>query len=194
MTADPEDLTRRWQQSWPDCPPLGHLFRHRMPDRWVRFHSLPDARRIPATVDEHHEVLHRYNTVLSALLAESGSAAIYLITVEYGSGDLAAGTEPIHVGLHPGAVAWIPVVDPTDPELVYQLHASRGDFTPGAFDDLLRYVAEDRTTDVVLADGSLRRLFAPYDGGMDVIAASSSGRDRLAGLFGSWLSERADGL
>lgn len=165
-----------------------------MPDRWVRFHSLPHARRLPTTVDQHHEVLYRYNTVLSRLVAESGSAAIYLITVEYGSGDLAAGTEPIYVGLHPGAVAWMPVADPADPELAFQLHASRADFTPGAFDDLLRYVAEDRTTDVVLADGSLRWLFAPYDGGMDVIAASSGERDRLAGLFGSWLSERADGL
>lgn len=165
-----------------------------MPDRWVRFHSLPDARRFPATADEYHEVLQRYNAVLCDLVAESDSAAIYLITVEYGDGDLAAGGEPIHVGLHPGAVAWMRAADPAEPEMSYAVHVSHVDFTPGDLDGLFHYVAEDRTTDVVVAAESLNWLFAPYDGGMDVIAPSTGERDRLAVLFGSWRSKRPDGL
>lgn len=194
MTVDPEELTRRWRQSWPDCPPIGHLFRHYLPDRWVRFHSLPQAQRYPNTAAEYREVLHRYNAVLAELVAETGSAAIYVVTVEYGPGDGAAGTEPVRVGLHPGAVAWMSATDPTDPEPAYRLHVSRADFTPGGLDDLLRYVAEDRTSDVVVADEALRWLVHPYDGGMDVIATSTSRRDRLAQRFDCWLSDRADGL
>lgn len=194
MSVDTAELTLRWRQSWPACPPIGHVFRHHMPDRWVRFHSLPAARRYPTTPAEYHEVLHRYNAVLAAMAAETGSATIYLVTVDYGDADLAAGTEPIHTGLHPGAQAWMRAADPADSESVYGLHVSREDFATGSLDDLFRYVAEDRTSGVVIADTSLRWLFHPYDGGMDVIADSPGERDRLAARFSSWLSDRPDGL
>jgi len=194
MSVDTAELTRRWRQSWPDCPPLGHVFRRHMPDRWVRFHFLPFGRRCPTTPADYDEILHRYNTVLAAMTDESDSAAIYLVTVDYGDADLAAGTEPIHTGLHPGAQPWMRVADPADPGSVYGVHVSRAEFTPGALDDLFRYVAEDRTSDVVIAGASLRWLFCPYDGGMDVIADSPGERERLAARFASWRSDRPDGL
>ena len=136
----------------------------------------------------------RYNTVLAAALGENDCAAIYLVTVQYGAGDLAAGTEPIHVGLHLGAAPWMHAVDPDDPEVAYDLHVSREQFTPGVLDELLRYVADDRTSEVLVTGVSLRWLFHPYDGGMDVIAPSVQERDRLAARFGTWLSDRPDGL
>lgn len=194
MSIDAPELTGRWHRSWPECPPIGHLFRHRMFDRWVRFHSLPLGKRYPVSAGEYHEVLRRYNTVLAAVLEENDCAAIYLVTVEYGERDGAAGTEPIHVGLHPGAAPWLHAVDPDDPEVAYDLHVSREQFTPGSLDELLRYVAEDRTSGVVVTDVALRWLFHPYDGGMDVIAPSVRERDRLAARFGTWLSDRPDGL
>jgi len=194
MSIDTAELTRQWCRSWPQCPPIGHLFRHRMHDRWVRFHTLPLGKRYPTDDGERHELLTRYNTVLGAVLDECGCGAIYLVTVEYGAGDLASGTEPIHVGLHPGAAPWMHAVDPDDPEVSYDLKVSRGQFAPGSLDDLLRYVADDRTSEVVITDTSLRWLFHPYDGGMDVIAPSLAERDRLAARFRTLLSDRPDGL
>lgn len=161
-----------------------------MPDRWVRFHSLPHAKRYPSTADEYREVLVRYNAVLNELRC----AAVYLVTPAYDSGDSAAGTEPIHVGLHPGAVFWTHAVDPAGPEVSYDLHVTREDLTPGRLDGLLRYVADGRACEVVITDTELRWLFAPYDGGMDVIASSAAERDRLAARFHTWLSDRPDGL
>lgn len=194
MSVDTKELTRRWHECWPQCPPVGFLFRHRMPDRWVRFHSLALGKRYPTSAVEYQEVLNRYNTVLEAILAESDSAAIYLVTAEYGAGDMAAGTEPIFVGLHDGAVRWMRAVDPDDDEVGYDLHVSRERFTPGDLDGLLRYIADDRASEVVVVDSALRWLFHPYDGGMDVIAPTADDRDRLAARFGTWLSERPDGL
>ena len=165
-----------------------------MHDRWVRLHTLPLGRRCPTGAADHDEVLRRYNTVLAAVLDESGSTAIYLVTVAYGADDLAAGTEPIHIGLHPGAEPWMRAVDPDDPEVACDLHVSRRQFTPGDLDDLLRYVADDRTSDMIVTDTSLRWLVHPYDGGMDVIAPSGAERDLLAARFGAWLSDRPDGL
>lgn len=194
MSVDPGELTGRWRRSWPECPPIGHLLRRRLSDRWVRFHSLPAGKRYPTGTDEYREVLERHNAVLSAILGESGSATIYLVTVEYGPGDGAAGTEPIFVGLHPGAIPWMRVADPDNPGESYGLHISRQQFTAGDLDDLLRYVAEDRATGVIIFEDHLRWLFHPYDGGMDVIAPSAAERDRLTARFEHWRSDRPDGL
>ncbi len=194
MNVDPGSLTDRWQQMWPQCPPIGHLFRHRMPERWVRFHSLPRGKRHPGNAAEYREILDRANAVLAAVLSEAAVDEIYVVTVEYGSDDLASGTEPIHVGLHPGAVAWMRAVDPEHPDETYRLHVSRQPYTPGDLDDLLRYVAEDRAPGVIITDTALRWLLHPYDGGVDVIAPSVEERDRLEERFSGWLSERPDGL
>ena len=194
MSVDLAELTGRWREAWPGCPPIGHLLRQRVPDRWVRFHSLPLGKRYPVSAGEYHEVLMRYNTVLAAVLEENDCTAIYLVTVEYGRGDLAEGTEPIHVGLHPNASPWMHAVDPLDSEVAYDLHISRERFTLGGLDELLRYVAGDQTSEVVIADVALRWLFHPYDGGMDVIAPSVQQRDHLAARFCTWLSDRPDGL
>lgn len=165
-----------------------------MSDRWVRFHALPGGKRHPCDARGYREALGRYNAVLAAMLDESGSDAIHLVTVEYGAGDLAAGTEPVFVGLHPAAVAWMKAAAPDDPTEAYSLHVSRQRFRPGDLDDLLRYVADDRTSGVIITDAQLGRLFHPYDGGMDVIAPSVAERDRLAARFGEWRSQRPDGL
>lgn len=194
MSVDAEQLSGDWSREWPDSPPIGHLLRRRMPDRWVRFHSLPRGRRNPLGADDYDEVLRRYNSVLAAMLGESGGDAVYLVTVTYGADDGAAGTEPVVVGLHPGAVPWMRAVNPDDPEDAYDLHVSRTEFTPGCLDDLLRYVADDRTSGVIVADRSLQWLMHPYDGGLDVIAPSVRARDRMAARFSGWLSDRPDGL
>lgn len=194
MSVDPAALTGAWNRAWPQCPPIGHLLRRRLPDRWVRFHSLPLGKRYPTSAEEYGEVIARYNAVIEAVTGESRTDTINVVTPQYGPRDTAAGTEPVFVGLHPGAVRWMHAVDPDDPEVSYELHVSRQRFTPGDLDDLLRYVAEDRTSEVVITDAALSWLIHPYDGGVDVIAPSVCDRDRFAARFGSWLSARPDGL
>ena len=190
MSVDLDALNRRWQQSWPQCPPIGHLFRRHMPDRWVRFHSLPFGQRYPTNAADYTTLLQRYN----AILGELAPTEIYLITVEYPAHDLAAGTEPTHVGLHPDAVNWMRAVDPDDPGASYDLRVSRQHFTAGGLDPLLRYIADDQAREVVITDTSLSWLYHPYDGGMDVILPSATQRDHFKARFTNWLSTRPDGL
>jgi hypothetical protein len=71
-----EELLRRWEEHWPDCPPIGYELRCER-DRWVRFHSLPESKRYPDTEDEWAIVLDRYNTVLDELFA---GLDVYLAT------------------------------------------------------------------------------------------------------------------
>jgi hypothetical protein len=45
-----------------------------------------------------------------------------------------------------------------------------------------------------VADPALDWLYHPYDGGMDVIAPSTTERDALRDRHRGWLSARLDGL
>lgn len=190
VRIDLADLSHRWQQSWPQCPPIASLFKTCLHDRWVRFHSLPGSQRYATTEAEYDTILYRHNTILGELRATD----VYVITVQYEPDDLAAGTEPVNTGLHPNASPWMRAADPDDAEMVYDLHVSALRYEPGELDDLLRYVAGDRAPGVVITDVALQWLYHLYDGGADVILPSSTARDRLKARHGVWLSARPDGL
>ncbi len=44
---DPATMTDLWDRRWRECPPFAHWLRDHYPDRWVRFHSLPESKRYP---------------------------------------------------------------------------------------------------------------------------------------------------
>jgi hypothetical protein len=54
-------------------------------------------------------------------------------------------------------------------------------------------IAEDRLRALWLETNS-GEIYAPYDGGADLILADPGRRDALAGRYRDWLSARPDGL
>lgn len=65
------DLSLQWEQTWARCLPYAPALKTSYPDRWVRFHSLPDSKRYPGDETEYMIVLDRYNTVLNVQHATS---------------------------------------------------------------------------------------------------------------------------
>jgi hypothetical protein len=63
----------------------------------------------------------------------------------------------------------------------------------GAFDALLRRVADDETRAVFVALDS-GRVFAPYDGGADLFLRDAVERDAFRARYGAWLSAHPLGL
>jgi hypothetical protein len=59
---------------------------------------------------------------------------------------------------------------------------------------LFRLVADDVTGGVIVTSPAMHWLYHPYDGGADVIAASSEHRDRLRHRYAEWLSAQPSGL
>jgi hypothetical protein len=184
------ELTRRWRQTWPGCTPIGYLVRGYCPQRWVRLHSLPGSKRCPHTEAEYATMLHRHNTVLAELAADQ----IYLVSARYPDSDLAAGTEPTSVGLHPAAVHWMPATPPGEHKPECDLYVSRTRYAAGSLDALLRYVAGDQGGSVLIAGADLSWLYHPYDGGADVITPTAPDREALAHRHHDWLSTHPNGL
>jgi hypothetical protein len=173
-------MLEKWDQSFPNCEPIGHTLKHSLPDRWVRFHSLPLSKRYAEDESEYRILLERHNAVLNRLFG-IGSDAV-LVTTKFFDW-------PSHQG--PSATLWRKVAwERTDWEIYFEKVV----WQPGEFDPIIRLVADDIASNVMFVDPSCRWIFAPYDGGMDLILETSQQRDQLKAEFKEWLSMHPGGL
>lgn len=186
-----------WDRCYPQCEPIGHHLRAAFPERWVRFHSLPGSKRYPEDEAEYAEVLARHNAILGEL-ARTGSH-VALVTTGYSGSPEPSRYYPAVVAFDPVAVPWRTIAmhrveEGFDEPRYWHLYASAWDWRPGAFDPLVRLVADDAVANVLVVAPDCRWVLHPYDGGMDVIAESSGARQVLREKHSAWLSARADGL
>jgi hypothetical protein len=159
-----------WTGHFDDVPPLGHVLRRALPDRWVRFHALPGAKRYADTAAERAEVLARGRAIAGAVL---GAGACWCVV---------------------GQVTWaddtVVPLEWWDGEMVTRFSAER---VMGVDDALLTEIADDRAR-AVFVGPERPVVFAPYDGGFDVIMESAAQVAALRARYSRWLSARADGL
>lgn len=95
---------------------MPYSLRSAFPDKWVRFHSLPESKRYPDSEREYGIVLDRYNAVLDELFA---GQEIYVITPDW-SEEAERGPRPAaDLRLHPDARYWTSTVRDPDDEPTY---------------------------------------------------------------------------
>lgn len=190
-------MLSRWHHQFPNCEPVAHWMRTAFPDRWVRFHSLPGSKRYPEDESECATVLYRHNHILRQLVG-SDRKVVLLVTEFSGSGE-PTGLQPELLALEPDAVFWrtIPMhklEGEFDVPNYWHVFASVRDWRPNLFDPIVRLVADDILSNVMVVGSDCRWLLHPYDGGMDVITESSADRDRLKSPNVEWLSSHPSGM
>ncbi|WP_447004873.1 DUF3885 domain-containing protein [Saccharothrix isguenensis] len=175
------DLLHQWNRNWRRCNPAADDLKRAYPERWVRFHSLPESKRYAENEAEYATVLDRYNTALDELFAGED---VYVITMRWRE-------DP-----KPGTDYWTTIC--TDPDrddpTYWHLYARRIPWTTGAIDPLLRDVADDVEANVMITDVAMTRIHHPYDGGADVLLPTSEERDALKARHAEWLSRHPMGL
>lgn len=184
-----------WQRRWPECPAIAHQLRACYPERWVRFHSLPGSKRYADDAGEYATILDRHNTVLTEL---SPNVSLIVITCDWtGQNAPPVQRTPLQARLDPGGVHWSTVQpDPDEPDfqVYWHLFVSRRTWRPGILDDLLRAVANDDLSNVIVGPSDLRWLYHPYDGSADVILPNRADRNELRNRHPDWLSGHPAGL
>jgi len=181
-------LSRAWDEHWAE-EPLGHALRKAHPDRCIRFWSLPKGKRYADTDAEHAEVLGRHLTVLRTLAEDT---PVWVIAQDWGGRTLESGWSRDAV---PGRWPWRRGHDfAVSDELgaVGSFYWVRS-FAVEDLAGLLRDVADERAN-VVIGGEDLSWVYAPYDGGADVILPTRAHRDALARRRRRWASKRRDGL
>ncbi|MES1176675.1 MAG: hypothetical protein ABUL62_20295 [Myxococcales bacterium] len=176
-------------------PAVGHLLRSANSDRWLRVHSLPNSKRYAETDAEYDEILRRHNELALEILGPHGRAVLFLHA--WGTAaDLPAAFSGFGWATPLDLESTSPTIYPSpeadDPDLVVAGFPIL--WSPGAWDSLLRDIANDRLPSVVVLNPATGEAYAPYDGGADLFLANSERVATLADRWASWLSERPDGL
>ncbi|MFG2415001.1 DUF3885 domain-containing protein [Streptomyces goshikiensis] len=197
QTEDIAVFEGAWDSSWPGCPPVANLVRRRYAERWVRFHSLPGAKRYATSPAEHAEILRRHRALLAALLDDRPAAdrTLKAITCAWSATPSPTPRDTAVTAAVPEAVHWRSDDLATEPGFhSWQHHyVSRTHLDDPALDQLLLCVADDVTDGVILTDATCAWIFHPYDGGADVFAGSVEARDRLAAAYADWLPPTPSG-
>jgi hypothetical protein len=185
-----------WANNYANADPIAHELRNRLPSRWIRFHSLPAAKRYAETPAEWEILLDRQNQIIDNLAVRG--TPIVLITSTWGFSATPAGAAATLLNLGLPVTPWRSIPQDelkNDYATVFlQLHHSTIDWQPGVLDHLIRLVADDHLRNVMLFQTDADWLIHPYDGGMDVILGTESDRDKLAQTYNAWRSDRADGM
>ncbi|MEP9414078.1 hypothetical protein ABLE92_06960 [Gordonia sp. VNQ95] len=195
VVADFDDV---WRSRRGDLEPIGHLLRYRAGDTWVRFHTLPGAKRFPRNDAERRTVFSRHRAVLSELCSVTATSPqdLRVMTSGWSSSPEPAGRSTRLVAAFGESAYWRSLLVDDDTDHQWWQHIYIGTSTLGSprLRALLRLVADDRAGDVVITSTGAEWLYHPYDGGGDVIAPTQAIRDGLRDKFFRWLPPNAEGL
>ncbi|MEU0094515.1 hypothetical protein [Kribbella sp. NPDC006257] len=192
-TPEAVALTNLWIDRLPGSRPVCYTLRGSQSDRWVRFHSLPESKRYADGLAEYRELFHRQTTVLDELLALTDGEELLVITSSWSDSEQRIERGEEIAAAVPEASPWISVAPHDDNESWSHLFVSRLDRRSPRLIKVLRLVADFATGNVLISDPQLTWLFAPYDGGVDVIAPTPQDRDALRARHQEWLSKHPGG-
>jgi hypothetical protein len=180
---DLKSLRELWAERWPGCRPVSYELRSCAFDRWVRFHGLPGSQRYANNEAEYRELLSRHNHMVRDLADGTGPPERLLVMIfPKWASPCEMSRDPLEL-VREGAY-WF-TIDREDDDARMDLYVCRVLFPSTRLDGLLRRVADGALGGVILCDPGLTWLYAPYDGGCDVIAPSPDERDRLRQRYAS---------
>lgn len=187
-----KELAKFWEREFNNFPPEAHNLKHEFKDRWIRFHSLPESKRYPENEQEYLEVLRRHNAVLQELVGKSN---VLVVLPEYSESK--EPTKPELTTIFPVTESWCSLEqhdEDDDYELYWHLHVSEVNFTGRELNSLFRLVANDEAGNIMIINPCKGVVFHPYDGGADIVLASTKQRDQLKEKHNEWLSAHPEGF
>jgi hypothetical protein len=188
-------IASNWAARFGDLLPLGHVLRTALAgSRWLRIHSLPEAKRYAESGAEYDELLRRHNEVASEVLGSAAPCA--MIVARYASGaqttDWSEEARVLGWSLEPNTTWGRAAYD--DDGVFLEFAIAPVAWSPSTFDALIRSVADDQERGVLFFSETTGEVYAPYDGGADLFLRSSDRRDAFRLRWQRWLSARLDGL
>jgi len=184
------NIQAEWNRISPNLPPIAYLLKQAYPDRWVRFHNLPNSKRYPETETEYKTIIDRNETVLFSLIDKQAELIAFAPKYDDENTDQPSFSEfnrliaePAHFGS---------VTSELDSEISLNIYFAK--FLTKHLPTLIRLVADEVLSNIILADFSAGILYHPYDGGMDFILENKAKRDSLKARFSEWYPGSTSGL
>ncbi len=176
-----------------DHAPVAHRLKSQISDRWVRFYSLPQAKRYATDQAEQQVVLDRADALLRATI---GYHSRVLVVSGHHGARTAPELSPSQATIHTTPEHWYtePDSDIDDPDWPLHLWSSWEVCSSGSFGSLIALTADSKLIEVMLVSAQKGVVLHPYDGGMDIFMRTSVERDDLRAQFAQWASPLPSGL
>lgn len=169
---------------------MGFLLREKYSDRWFRIHTLPGSKRHPDDEDEMAEILRRHRTVLGDIV---GSVPLVLVLTGYSETPQPVLSDQWLQEHYPASQPFTTMLM-DDSATYWHFFMVERNWEPFMFDALLRRIAQDTIANVAITPLDLTSVYAPYDGGADIILSSSAERDAVKNRYAPSLSPLPSGL
>jgi hypothetical protein len=187
-------LDRLWSENFDGVEPLAYELKHKLNERWVRFHSLPESKRYPENASEYAEVLNRYNKILREHFGVN--VKLYVVIPECSENKIPFKPEKKFRKLFCDTEYWrtVEIYEEFGGEFYWHFYAATLHYSGYELNALLRLVADNEVANCFVVSENSMSLFHPYDGGSDSILSSSEERDKLKEKFSGWLSNHPKGF
>lgn len=201
MNLEAEKIQNLWKENFGDCPPVSYLFKHQLTDRWFRIHSLPESKRYAEDESEIAELLKRQNTLLLDVIGNNSES--YLISGNYANDPLSENLKQCSAlkGFDFQHLVRLPTSDfdnnylePDEEPIYLSLFFTSYKIESNDLNDVLRCVADEKIVNSFVVNFERQHIFAPYDGGVDLVLKNSEERDEFKTKYKDWLSKHPKGF
>jgi hypothetical protein len=180
-------ILESWKRFFPELPPVGFLLRKNRPEQWLRFHTLPNAKRIPKSASEVEEVLQRMSQISEEVFEPRTQAALWITSFNHLRPSFPkeqwAGFEAV---AEPPPTWTNALQDHIDVQhMTIWVRAKEWDWEHVAF--FFREVSLDRLDYVTAFSVHTGAAICPYDGGIDTFLSDAHKRTALKRKFKNWL-------
>jgi hypothetical protein len=190
------ELPDFWAQSYGNVPPLGHLLRDQFAECWVRFYALPAGKRYADNDHERSIILSRANALADEIFDPDN--ACWLLSsrpefhesiIDYDPQGFVRETRKLQK-----MFSWHNRYDDPDDPLRWSTSGRLINWLAEMDNDLISKIADDEEFGVLWFSVASSEVFAPYDGGFDLILKDAERVRNLKEKFSTWLSPRKDGF
>jgi hypothetical protein len=179
LTVYGERFLQEWQKRYPETLPISYQFKWKLPTRWIRIYSLPDAQRYPNDKTDWDILLSRQNTVIDHLITPGTPIQWVWNWLEHDS----------HI-FKAFPLARLGVFQNVDAETEFESWLLDDTWKSKRFDTFLIMIADESMRAFMIAPDC---LIAPYDGGMDIVFNDALVAQDFKRHFADWVSPRDDG-
>jgi hypothetical protein len=186
------DLTQLWEKEWPESPPIAEKLKHSYPDQWIRFYSLPLAKRYPENEEEYATTLTRHNTLLADL--KVGETVTIVVAAWTNTPDPSQVQWPTNFNESAHLNYWQTIdenasEDDSEFKSYRHLFIMELSWHDDAVNNVLKLAADNTLSGVIMFPKDISWLYHPYDGGVDIILKNGDKQGSLKQKYEEWSEE-----